>query len=398
MSMFSGMFQDVRSTDSGVEFSFEDIRFNLTNGQLEMDAAFEEMDRYFNAYDRLQEVVASIESYDGRLDTAVKEFVNSNNELAEALGISLEADEQQNGNAVQNAPEKKNIFVRAWDAIVRFFKFIGKKIADFFRWIFNGFKKLDDKVKAAEKSWSTLTPEEKKQFLDTATVDVSTELVNERAKAFIVLQKHLGNFNGKDLKTIMLMYYRDPKQIYPAEVAAALKVYGGVIKSNTGKLMEEVITESSSDFVGMTFKADWTNRKQSEVKTFRENGWSESFVDKYFGHCKDVSNACNDMDAIVKTFEQASAKASDKDCQDILEAIKKESSFSSYFKLNQVSVGDISHARGELKNKDVDAFRKGITSILQVFRMIATAAKEMYVKDNVILEHFKNPQKKHEKK
>ncbi len=392
MSIFSGLIQDVHSTDSGVEFSFEDIRFNLTDGQLEMEAAFEEMDRYFNAYDRLQDVVASIESYDGKLDNAVREFVNQNNELADTLGISLEADESQNGQAVQNSPEKKNLFVRAWDAIVKFFKMIGRKIADFFRWIFNGFKKLDDKVKAAEKAWGTFTPEEKKQFLDTVKCNVSKDLFIKRGEAFAILQKHMAAFSGKQIKDIMLQYYRDPKSIYPREVAAALAIYGGVLKDKaTGKAMEDVINSASSDFVGMSFTADWTNRPQSEMKTFREHGWDEAFVDECFKFCKTAADASNDMDKLVKLLEETSAKASDKDFSDILDALKKETAghFFKYLKLNGVSISETWRSSGEINHLELDGFRKGITSVLQVLRMIATAGKEMYVTDTRLMDAFR---------
>ena len=395
MSMFSGIFQDIHSTDSGVEFSFEDIRFNLTDGQLEMDAAFEEMDRYFNAYDRLQDVVASIENYDGRLDTAVKEFVNSNNELAEALGISLEADEQQNGNAVQNAPEKKNIFARAWDAIVKFFKLIGRKIADFFRWVFSVFKKVKEKIATAEKNWSAFSPEEKKQFLDTAKCNVSKDLIISRFQAFTVIMDHVKTFAGKQLRDIMIQYYRNPSFIYNKKVADALTVYGGVIKDKaSGRNMEDVISSPSAEFVGMTFTADWSKRPQSELKSFRENGWDESFVDNFFKQCQTTSNNVDDLDKIVKTLEDASAKASNKDFEDILNSLKAETSgfFFKYIRPNGVSFSETHRSSKEINKLEVDGFRKGITSVLQVLRMLVTASKEMFVTDNKLLDAFRNPQ------
>lgn len=388
MSMFDALFTDINRTDSGVEFSFEDIRFNLTNSQIELDYEISAMENYFAAFDRLSAVCMSIESYDGKLDAAVREFIDYNGEISAALGIALEDDQNANGQQVQEAANK-NIFVRMWEAIKRFFTTIWNKIVGFFKWIGNGFKKLPEKITAAEKVYNQLTPEEKAQFLANGKVNVTPEDIRMRIQGLTVILQHLSqNASGGDISQVMEKYYHNPSDIYSKKLAEALGEYNISLVNEAGMKCEDVLAKRDASFVNMVFKTKVEKTKNNkEAKPLKEMGWNDNTVQELFVLSQQAVNAAGQLEELVRKLEQSAAGLNSKQMEEKFNTLLADKSGFLYvvFKMDLAHPGE--HNR--IKKAGAESYRKGVSNICNIYKACLYAIKEVWVDDNKLLDLFR---------
>ena len=388
MHMFEALFDNVVKTDSGVEFSFEDIRFNLTNSQLELDYEISAMENYFTALDRLGAVCASIESYDGNLDTAVREFIDHNGEISAALGIALEDDQNANGQQVQEQA-KKNIFARMWDAIKRFFTAIWNKIVGFFRWIGNGFKKLPEKIDAAQKAYNQLTPEERAQFLKNGKVNVTPEDIRTRLQGMTVILQHLShNAASGDITKVMETYYHNPSDIYSKNLAEALSWYNISLVNEAGRRCEDVLSKRDASFVNMIFKTQVEKTKNNkEAKPLAEMGWNDNTIQELFVLSQQATNAANQLEELVSKLEKSASGLNATQMEEKFnELLASKSGF-----LYVVFKMDLAHPRehSRIKKAGAESYRKGIVTICNIYKACLYAIKNVWVDDNRLLDLFR---------
>lgn len=382
MSVFSGMFQNIQSTNTGVEFSFEDIRFNLTDAQIELDYEFSAMENYFAALERLSAVCISIESYDGKLDDAVREFVDHNGEISAALGIALEDDQTENGQQVQEKSDK-NIFQRAWDAIKRFFTAIWNKIVGFFRWIGNGFKKLPEQVNAAQKRYNEMTPEEKQQFLATQKIEITPKDVNERLLICSIIISVLAlNAAQGDITKVMEKYYEHPTEIYSKELARALAMFNITIVNEAGRKCEDFLASGDLSFVNTVFKAQIEKpKKTAEKKPLKDMGWNDNTIQDFFMASQKAANVANNLEALINKLEQAANS---------LNATQMKEKFDALVKRNSGLWNWIFHhgAQKRTEASSAETYRKGLSTICNIYRACLYAIKDVWVDDSKVLNLF----------
>lgn len=382
MSIFSGMFQNIQSTDTGVEFSFEDIRFNLTNAQLELDYEFSAMENYFTALERLSDVCASIESYDGKLDDAVREFVDHNGEISAALGIALEDDQEENGKQVQEKADK-NIFQRAWDAIKRFFTAIWNKIVGFFRWIGNGFKKLPEQVNAAQKRYNEMTPEERQQFLATQKIEVTPKEINERLLLCSNIVAAIAqNAAQGDITKVMETYYEHPTKIYSRKLAAALATFGITVVNEAGRKCEDFLASGDLSFVNSVFRAQIDKKKnEKEKKPLKDMGWNDNTIQYFFTASQKAANVANDLESLINKLEQTANS---------LNATQMQEKFDALVKRNSGLFNWIFHhgAQKRTEASSAETYRKGLSTICNIYRACLYAIKDVWIDDSKVLNLF----------
>ena len=383
MSMFDALFTNVCKTDTGVEFSFEDIRFHLTDSKLDLDYEISAMENYFSALDRLSEVCASIESCGDKLDDSVKEFINYNGEISTALGIALEDDQTTNAKEVKEKSDK-NIFQKAWDAIKRFFTAIWNKIVGFFKWIGNGFKKLPEKVSAAEKAFNQLTPEEKAKFLAEAKANVTPKDINERLLGLVDILELIGNIASGSVYDVMNKYYTAPGQLYPPKLAKALAKYNIRIINEAGKNAEDILGSGDPAFVNQVFKMQVTkSENKKEAKPLKDMGWNESSVQELFISSNKASNIASNIEQVVGKLEQEANSMNSKQME---EQFNKLYAAKSNF-LYRLFVNW--EAKKNMQQAGAEAYRKGLNSICNMYKACLYAIKEVWVDDNRILDLFR---------
>lgn len=383
MSMFDALFTNVCKTDTGVEFSFEDIRFHLTDSKLDLDYEISAMENYFSALDRLSEVCASIESCGDKLDDSVKEFINYNGEISAALGIALEDDQTTNAKEVKEKSDK-NIFQKAWDAIKRFFTAIWNKIVGFFRWIGNGFKKLPEKVSAAEKAFNQLTPEEKAKFLAEAKTNVTPKDINERLLGLIDILELIGNIASGNVYDVMNKYYTAPGQLYPPKLAKALAKYNIRIVNEAGKNAEDILGSGDPAFVNQVFKMQVTkSENKKEAKPLKDMGWNESSVQELFISSNKASNIASNIEQVVGKLEQEANSMNSKQMEEQFNKLYAAKSNALY----RLFVNW--EAKKNMRKAGAEAYRKGLNTICNMYKACLYAIKEVWVDDNRILDLFR---------
>ena len=387
MPMFEALFDNVKTTDSGVEFSFEDIRFNLTNSQIELDYEISAMENYFAAFDRLSAVCASIESFDGKLDDAVREFIDHNGEISAVLGIALEDDQNANGQQVQEKSDK-NVFQKIWDAIKRFFTAIWNKIVGFFRWIGNGFKKLPEKLTAAEKTYNQMTPDERVKFLESGKVNVTPDDMTERLRGLSVILGHLTkNASNGDITKVMELYYHNPSDIYPKDLAASLRRYNVSIINEAGVKLEDVLAKRDASFVNMVFKSQIEkSENKKEAKSLKDMGWNDSTIQNFFVNSQQATNAADQLDELVRKLESTAAGLNAAQMEEHYNKLLADKSGVGWFfkGMDLLHLGE--HDR--IKKAGAESYRKGITTICNIYKACLYAVKEVWVDDNKVLNLF----------
>ena len=382
MSMFDALFTNVCKTDSGVEFSFEDIRFHLTDSKLDLDYEISAMENYFSALDRLSEVYASIESCGDKLDSSIKEFIDYNGEISAALGIALEDDQNANASEIKDKADK-NIFQKAWDAIKKFFTAIWNKIVGFFRWIGNGFKKLPEKIATAEKAFNQLTPEEKAKFLAEAKANVTPDDINSRLMSLKNILQSLSSIASGSVYDIMEKYFTAPGQLYPPSLAKALKGHNIRIVNEAGRPAEDILGSGDPSFVNAVFKMEITKSENDKTeKPLKDMGWNENSVKELFVSSSQASVAGKEVEKIVNNLEAEARSMNSAQMQEQFDKMyASKSTFLYRFFVNW-------EAKKNMQKAGAEAYRKGLDTICNMYKACLYAIKEVWVDDNRILNLF----------
>lgn len=146
MGLFSGIMVNT-TENNGYELSLEDVRieFNQAFEVLNTEAA--NFESFCGAIERLEMLNKSIQDNNGKADKGIVAFLNHNNSLAEALGISLDMEDYDGvvvGSELSVACE--GVLGDAWEAIKKFFKRIFDGIASFFNWIGGFFESTEKRL------------------------------------------------------------------------------------------------------------------------------------------------------------------------------------------------------------------------------------------------------------
>lgn len=149
MGSFSSIFIS-QKTPEGFDVDICDVKLNMSEDLQILKISAYDATQAMNAVNALQMLLDNINLNNGKLDEGVRNFVNQNNELAEALGISfaMEANEpaqQTNGAAVANA-KSEGFFKTAWRKIKDFVKMLINAIGSVFHWLGNVFSTTEKKV------------------------------------------------------------------------------------------------------------------------------------------------------------------------------------------------------------------------------------------------------------
>ena len=149
MGIFSGIMCNVNN--DGYTIEMEDARIEFNEAFEVLNAEYKSFDSFCGAIEKLELLNESIQAHDGKADKGLIAFLNQNDGLAEALGISID---MENFNEVVVGAEVsvacEGVLGNAWEAIKKFFKRIFDGIASFFNWIGGFFgsteKKLDQVI------------------------------------------------------------------------------------------------------------------------------------------------------------------------------------------------------------------------------------------------------------
>lgn len=142
--IFSGIMVDMHEKGCAIEMADVRIEFNEAFEMLNAEAA--SLDSFYSALERLSMLNDCIQKNDGRADKGVIAFLNQNNGLAEALGISIDMENFNDviiGAEVSVACE--GVLGNAWEAIKNFFKNIWDGIVNFVKNLGNMFKSTEAK-------------------------------------------------------------------------------------------------------------------------------------------------------------------------------------------------------------------------------------------------------------
>ena len=151
MGLFSGIM--VNASETGYEVCLEDARieFNEAFEVLNMEAS--NFDSFCGAIEKLEMLNEHIQNNDGKADKNVIAFLNHNNSLANALGISIDMENFDSvvvGADVCAACE--GAFANAWQAIKDFFTSIWEGISNFFKNLFGMFSSAEKKAGQASQN------------------------------------------------------------------------------------------------------------------------------------------------------------------------------------------------------------------------------------------------------
>lgn len=149
MGLFSGILVNA-TEDKGFELSMEDVRIQFNEAFEVLNAEAANFESFCSAVEKLEMLHDSIQAHDGKADKGVIAFLNQNNSLADALGISLSMEEFNDivvGSETCAAIE--GALANVWEAIKNFFKNIYDGIKNFFKNFFNMFRSAEKKAAAA---------------------------------------------------------------------------------------------------------------------------------------------------------------------------------------------------------------------------------------------------------
>lgn len=180
MGIFSGIM--CNANDEGYTIAMEDARIEFNEAFEVLNAEYKSFDSLCGAIEKLELLNESIQAHDGKADRGLIAFLNQNNDLAEALGISID---MENFNEIVVGAEVsaacEGMLGNAWEAIKNFFKSIWEGIKNFFSNFFNMFRgtksnleKVKNDPKAPEKIANAPAPAN--PATNAAVVDLSKKL------------------------------------------------------------------------------------------------------------------------------------------------------------------------------------------------------------------------------
>lgn len=152
MGLFSGIMVNT-TENNGYELSFEDVRIEFNQAFEVLNTEASNFESFCGAIERLELLNESIQKNDGKADKCLVTFLNHNNSLADALGISIDMesfDEVVVGAELSAACE--GALGDIWEAIKNFFKNIWEGIVNFFKNLGNMFKNTEGKINKAEQN------------------------------------------------------------------------------------------------------------------------------------------------------------------------------------------------------------------------------------------------------
>lgn len=156
MGPFSGILVNA-TEDKGFELSMEDVRIQFNEAFEVLNAEAANFESFCSAVEKLEMLHDSIQAHDGKADKGVIAFLNQNNSLADALGISLSMEEFNDivvGSETCAAIE--GALANVWEAIKNFFKNIYDGIKNFFKNFIGMFSSAEKKAAAAAAKAATI--------------------------------------------------------------------------------------------------------------------------------------------------------------------------------------------------------------------------------------------------
>lgn len=163
-------------------FMLGELKFEVHDAEVELTSQLKSFEQFAGAMDKLDMLLDHIEQNDNKLEKAVFDLVNQNNELAMALGIIMPysfATEEEQAQAAQDVKEAvgadnkdgeedKGFFAKAWESIKKFFRSIKEACVKAWNAIRGKNKAGDEQNNAANQALESMEPKEVQAALDNA--------------------------------------------------------------------------------------------------------------------------------------------------------------------------------------------------------------------------------------
>lgn len=163
-------------------FMLGELKFEVHDAEVELTSQLKSFEQFAGAMDKLDMLLDHIDQNDGKLEKAVFDLVNQNNELAMALGIIMPysfATEEEQAQAAQDVKEAagadnaegeedKGFFAKAWEGIKKFFRSIKEACVKAWNAIRGKNKTEDEQNNAANQVLESMEPKEVQAALDNA--------------------------------------------------------------------------------------------------------------------------------------------------------------------------------------------------------------------------------------
>lgn len=220
-------------------FMLGELKFEVHDAEVELTSQLKSFEQFAGAMDKLDMLLEHIEQNDNKLEKAVFDLVNQNNELAMALGIIMPysfATEEEQAQAAQDVKEAvgadnkdgeedKGFFAKAWEGIKKFFRSIKEACVKAWNAIRNKDKVSDEQNNAANQALESMAPKEVQAALDNA--------FSKAGRVYITLED--AQAMVKDIDTIA-KYWAATSQSFgnPVEFFKFLNKYDGSFTSALG--------------------------------------------------------------------------------------------------------------------------------------------------------------------
>lgn len=313
MSAFSELTVLSAPTAENKDWSFMlgELKFEVHESMVELTNQIKSFESFARSVNVLIELIDHIDNNNGKLDKGVYEFVNQNNELAQALGIIIpysfatEEEQQQAGEDVKKAAEgngeEKGFFAKAWETICKFFKSIGNAVARAWNSLFgDGTEAVDNEVKKLSDTVNNAGPE-----LDEAFELKYNDIAHQGLK-----------YTSKEIDQAFAAISAIAKDLSNKYKTGSWEEIFAVAKQASVEFIDENAVESL--LTAFHYVADNDgNIHASEVKADSQNkclldyGIDRSFCQNFEQKWQQVSNDVRTIQKVVGILQKGIAKYSD---------------------------------------------------------------------------------------
>ncbi len=290
-------------------FELMEAEHDILDAQAEMDDATDIVAQLDASIEDLTAIAASIEEFG--ISAPVMKMADAKAELS-AAGIvcdysDLEVTPTKDTHATAAMEGIVDTVKKMWEKLIKFFASVGRKIAQFFAKMMNGFKSYQKVILGLRKKLKDVTVDESKlkdakvkafKKGDAAKISAATgsaiEVVLKGA-----IRSSLGNITGnlnKDIK--------------PGDISKELKDITASlssIKGDNAKMLGLEIKEKDGEITAVNRIAPSVKRKKDTVGTL---GYAAADIDKILASAYDDLNAAEKMDKELKHISSSYDTAS----------------------------------------------------------------------------------------
>jgi len=375
-------------TDESV--TINDIKMILTEGSIELAQDVGDFFQYLDALDYVQAISERFYSFGSNIPSAVIDFVDQNKELSLCLGIDVSATIEELGAEAPKAVDeaaKKNIFRRAWDKIVAFFKMIWNKIIAAFSWVFNGFRRTSKKVAYAKKKWMEMSPADRTKFLTDQKINLTAKQFDNQITTTKEVVDLIMGILGKDaMKTILTKYLIDPNEVFPEILFEKLKLIGfSLVIGNEHQTLKAAVDSETNSVFKSNLRLVEQPLYSAEKKSFTDQGWNDAAISALFSKAEEMAKVMPNAITTINELKTGLNAISDSTLKEqILNAKRAGNSRFARF-LEKIGV----HSTADISNEELVIARRAMANIVSVLYSCFTASKKSWAELNAVLDAFR---------